>query len=276
MDLMTSEKLFILTGFPRGGTTYLSAVLHYPPEVISLSEAGGLWKQAYRNHVRKQELLEMMESFYIKVLEGQAVYTVEGTDGYAGLKRVDTWSQRKTTKAYTVESTYKLGLKNPEVFLSWLPLFNSMGIKAVISIRHPVGVINSWTKKGKSRSDKGKSIEGTFANGDSCTYKSSSQSIIFRKIELYNFFVRQILDALSYPNFMVIRYEDWFSDSSLLQRIAEFLNIPCSEKLSPELILPDPVEFLTRTEIDTILNNCTIVEALGYPIKNGKLQDSQL
>jgi len=42
LDVNLPSGVFALTGLPRSGTTYLSAVLHDPPSTITMSEAHDL------------------------------------------------------------------------------------------------------------------------------------------------------------------------------------------------------------------------------------------
>lgn len=53
----TIERFFVITGTPRSGTTYLSAVLHYPPTLTTLSEAQRQWRQFYKQQGRADPLL---------------------------------------------------------------------------------------------------------------------------------------------------------------------------------------------------------------------------
>src|SRR5262249_26515505 len=149
----------------RSGTTYLAAVLYNPPKVITVSESGGAWKNFFREFGCSEHVLELFRDQRRRIERGEAVMTFADTEGFRGEGRVDTWSQKKSAQPVAVEHGFQLGLKNPEVFLELLPVFINAGMKSVITVRHPLRVINSWVKKVRARMERGQSIEGTFANG---------------------------------------------------------------------------------------------------------------
>ena len=119
-DFKPDDRTFVLTGMPRSGTTYLAAVLYNPPQVVTLSEAGGAWRQFYREHGRSDRAFELFAAFRRSIERGEPVMTFAGTPGFAGEGRVDTWNQKKTAQRIEAAPDFHLGLKNPEVFLELL------------------------------------------------------------------------------------------------------------------------------------------------------------
>lgn len=169
-----------------------------------------------------------------------------------------------------------LGLKNPEVFLEWLPYFHQHDIKCLISIRHPVSVINSWSQRGARRAAKGKDIAGTFANGNAVSFTATAEDKIQRQIQLYNFFVERIQAATQLPNIRVVRYEDWFSaPQESIAKIVEFLGIEHSGELRPEPMLPDAPTLPPEAQ-EQILAGCTAVQQFGYPTQGDRLEPLNL
>ena len=79
-----------MTGLPRSGTTYLSAVLHRPPSVVTISDPGGVWKKFQRKHGTSPRILERIEQFRAEILGGEEIPVLDGTEGFEGRGRVDT------------------------------------------------------------------------------------------------------------------------------------------------------------------------------------------
>ncbi|MBD3307300.1 hypothetical protein GF339_12740 [candidate division KSB3 bacterium] len=272
---MNQSKNFVLTGMPRSGTTYLACVLYYPPHVITISEAKGCWKHGFQQHGKGTWFVQMFDEFRTNILQGKNVPTFEGTPGFLGHTRVDTWNQKKIMRRIEAHPDFALGMKNPEVFLELLESFSRAEIRCVITVRHPLFVINSWVKRGEQQVARGKSLEHTFANGKSVTYHSPLPDVVDRRIDLHNYFARHIIRYKHDPNIMLIRYEDWFTDPQQLSRVCHFLEIPSLGYLRPAPLLPDPL-ILARDEQARILRGCSIAEELGYPVKNHTLKAQNL
>ncbi|MCK4910300.1 MAG: sulfotransferase [Thermodesulfovibrionales bacterium] len=265
------DRIFILCGLPRSGTTYLAALLYNPPEVITLSEAGGKWKQFYREHGVDPGIFDLLKDFRKRILDGEEMATFEGTAGFEGKGRVDTWNQKKEQRKVDALPDFHLGLKNPEIFLAYLGMFAEAGLKCIVTVRHPAAVINSWVKKVQKKLDRGKSVEGKFANGDCLAYSSKSDDIVQRRIDLYNHLAGLVLEHKGHDNVMVIRHEDWYTDPTQLERVTGFLGIPSLGYLRPAPIKPDP-PVLSAQEQERINKGCTIAAKLRYPIKDGALE----
>lgn len=275
MEAQIFERIFALTGMPRSGTTYLCAVLHNPPQVITLSEASGQWKRLFKNYGRSIRVFEVFSEQRERILRGEKMATFEGTSGYQGEERVDTWNQKKVERALNAVPDFVLGMKNPAVFLELLEVFRDAGIKCVISVRHPVSILNSWVKKTLPRLKTGKSIKGTFAYGDAISYRSNSEDPVDRRIDLHNYFADLIVEHMFDPNVMIVRHEDWYTDQAQLERVARFLNIPHSGRLRPKAVPPDP-PILSQAEQERILVGCKIAGEFGYPVEKGRLKPPRI
>jgi len=275
-NMMRSEldKYFILTGMPRGGTTYLAAVLYNPPDVVTLSEAGGRWKEFYRTYGKSDKIFEIFHEFRTRILRGEKVSTLEGTPGFKGKGRIDTWNQKKVQKKITVHNEFSLGLKNPEVFLAFLEIFSKAGLKCIVTVRHPAFVINSWVKRAKDGLNKGGAIKGKFANGDSVIFCSKLDRPEDRRIDLYNHMSDLIVRQIGVKNILIIRHEDWYVDRSQLDRVSDFLGIPNIGYLRPAPIPADPL-IITDQEHDKILKGCMIAAKFGYPAEGNLLKPLQ-
>lgn len=267
---MSGTRFFALTGLPRSGTTYLAAVLHHPPAVVALSEARGLWRSLYREEGPDADVLDVFERHRARIAAGEPVATIDGTPGFRGETRVDTWTQKKADRPIDVAPDFVLGMKNPEVFLEWLPRFEELETPCVVTVRHPVSVINSWVRRVRRRVEAGRSLEGTFANGSSVAFRSSAIDIVDRRIELVNHMAGRIAAAQDSNQVLVVRHEDWYRDPGQLKRVADFLKIPCRERLLPPPIPPDP-PILDAEEIERICSGCRGMAAFGYPLSGGVL-----
>ncbi len=256
------QRTFLMTGPPRSGTTYLSAVLHDPPRIITVSDPAGLWKRYYTTHGKSEAILEEIESFRAQIVAGEPTPTLEGTPGYAGQQRVDTWNQKKRSATYSVAGTTLIGFKNPEIFLDHLEIFVKAGIPTLITVRHPEAVISSW-KNSDPRRPLG------FANGDSLIHTPKSTSPIERRIDLLNHMTGLIIAARTAPNVLLIRYEDWFENAPI-GKISDFLSLDEPFSLIPPPIKPGPVA-LEPEELALIRKRLAVYEDLGYQTKDGAL-----
>lgn len=264
------DKIFAIMGMPRSGTTYLAAVLHNPPSVVTISEARGQWKDLMRSDGRSTRVFDIFYDYRERILRGEKIHTFEGTPGYEGKERIDTWNQKQVSREIEVSSDFVLGMKNPIVFLELLPIFKEASTKCVITVRHPLYIINSWVKKVQKRLFSGRTIEGTFANGQCITYDSPSEDPVQRRIDLHNYFAELITNHLTDPNVMLIRYEDWFTDKAQLERVSRFLGVPTLGHLRPTPILPDPL-MISEEEQRRILTGCLIACEFGYPAEGKSL-----
>ena len=234
---------FAMTGMPRSGTTYLAALLHRPPDVATFSEAQGAWKDLQERGFTRERFLETVAGFRRKLRAGEPVPTLEGTAGFAGRGRVDTWNNRKNVAVVRVRDDALLGVKNPEVFLEWLPELVAMGVRTIVTTRNPLGTIQSWKRKGAERVAKGRPIAGHFANGDSPAWCASSADPVQRRIELHEHWAALLGAHAANPLVLVVRYEDWFTrGAEQLETVRRFLGLPFALTLDPPPIPPDPID----------------------------------
>jgi hypothetical protein len=267
---MKAPPIFIISGMPSGGTTYLCAVLHNPPKVITVSEAGGGWKQKAKERGKDPSLVKELFDYRERVLDGEEIPSLEGTEGFSGMRRVDTWNQKKKLRRHKVDPSFSLGMKQPEVFLELLEFFLEAGLKCVLSVRHPLYVINSWVKRSERQLEQKGHLRGIFANGESVLYSSAKPDIVDRRIDLYNHMAARAAQHMGHEDVMLIRYEEWFTDKNLLDKVSDFIGIPNLGYLRPPLIPPDPL-LLGPEEQGRILAGCAAAAELGYETGAGKL-----
>jgi hypothetical protein len=268
IDMPTaSPRDFVMTGAPRSGTTYLSAVLHDPPRVVTLSDPGGVWKRFYRERGVSEAILDVFADFRRRIAAGEPVPVLDGTDGMRGRGRVDTWNQKKVERAIEVSPDFALGMKNPEVFLAHLPIFLEAGLRCLVCVRHPVAVISSWVARRKRR---GKPAKG-FSDGDAVTFRAPGHDAVARRIALHNHFCEQIAAVRGHPSVLLVRYGDWFERPALLDELCAFVGIESPGRLEPPPIAPSPI-VLEPDEQERILRECTIASELGYASEGGRLR----
>jgi hypothetical protein len=257
------QPTFILTGMPRSGTTYLAALLHYPPKVITQSEAGGRWKQLYLDQGAAADPIPILDEMRSRIARGEPVATFEGTAGYSGAQRIDTWNQKKEFRTLEADQDFALGVKNPEVFLEWIPRFVEAGLRCVLSVRHPLGIINSWVKQEERKRARGRAPADSFAQGVSVTWRSAGPDSVQRRIELHNHFAERIVAAQALSGVLLAPYEGWFENGvEQLRRVGEFLGVETKRELVPPPLPPDPVT-LSEAEQSRIVAGCAIAREYG-------------
>ncbi|MCZ6782216.1 MAG: sulfotransferase [Proteobacteria bacterium] len=253
------DPRFALTGLPRSGTTYLSAVLHDPPHTVTISDPAGVFRRFYRDHGVSPRIVEFFADFRRQILDGEEIPTLEGTPGFAGHRPLDTWSQPKRMRRVDAKPDFRLGLKNPEIFLAHLDLLLRAGIRCVVSVRHPVAVLHSWRQR-----------RGQLADGACPVFQSGRADPVARRIELHNHLLGLILAQRGSADLLVVRYEDWFRDSGLLARVSAFLGLEPEGPLRPAPLAPAPPT-LDEDECDRILEGCVLAAELGYPLDGARL-----
>lgn len=261
---------FVLTGLPRGGTTYLSAVLHHPPRVVTISDPQGVFRRRFREHGVDAAILDAFREFRAQLEAGEPIPTLEGTDGFAGRGRVDTWNQEKLLRPVTVAPGFALGMKNPEVFLAHLDVFLDAGLRCVISLRHPVSVIASWRKRTLASVKPGEPPKG-FGAGVALHVDVAGDDPFERALDLHERWCRDVVARKDHPRVMLVRHEDWYTDPGQLARVGAFLDVPVKDHLEPAPIAADPPTSLTDAEVDRIRERCLTVGELGYPLEGGRL-----
>lgn len=275
---------YIISGLPRGGTTYLTSLLHRPPERIAISDPAGAWRRFFRKHGKSEAILDEIKKWRKKVRRGAEVPGLDEAPGFRGNGHVDTWAEggRKTEVSYRVASGFWLGLKNPEIFLEHLDLFLARGLKCVVSVRHPVPVINSWVWHPRGgvmalpEPERERALGGegrkAFGAGRSLTFSPREASVEERRIDLYNYLVSKITDQLADPNLLVVRHEDWFrAPEALLSQVERFIGMEPSGELNLQPVRSQlPIELPAR-EVEMISAGCLPAAELGYPLTGGRL-----
>jgi hypothetical protein len=273
-SLPERDRYFVMTGLPRSGTTYLSAVLHYPPWVVTISDPDGAWKRFYAKHGKSRRIFGEFKKYRASILRGKAVPSLEGTAGFRGEKRVDTWNQPKIDQPVHVRPDFFLGMKNPVIFLHHVDLFLGAGLRCLIAVRHPVSVINSWVMSTLKTAGEERRAPRNLANGEAMGFCSNRADPVERRIELHNYLAERILAVKDAPGVRIVRYEDWFTNAAQLQEVCDFAGIPTVGFLRPAPI-PPPSIVLDPDERDAILRGCRSFEALGYPCRDGRLVPPQ-
>jgi hypothetical protein len=258
--------------------------LHRPPERIAISDPAGAWRRFWRKRGKSEAILDELRKWRGKVRRGAEVPGLDEAPGYRGDGHVDTWAEggRKTKVSYDVTSGFWLGLKNPEIFLEHLDIFLAQGLRCVVSVRHPVPVINSWVWHPRGgvmalpEGERDRALAGdgrkVFGAGRSLVFSSAERSVEERRIALYNHLTSKILDHQGDPNLMIIRHEDWFREpEALLCEVESFIGMEPSGELVLEPVQSQLRIGLSAREVELISERCVRAGELGYPMSGGRL-----
>lgn len=268
--MIHNPTTFVLTGLPRGGTTYLSAVLYNPPQVITISDPQGVFRRFHLEHGVSAAILELFEDFRRRIERGESIPTLEGTDGFVGRGRVDTWNQKKVLRPVEAAPGFALGMKNPEIFLAHLGVFLAAGLRCVVSLRHPLSILHSWRRRTLDRAAQDGGPPRGFGAGEAPGFVAPHADPLTAAIALHNHYCHEILSHRGHAGLLLIRHEDWFADPTQLDRVCAFLSIPSLGHLRPPP-MPATAWSLGDAERAAILRGCAIAGEFGYPLQDGAL-----
>ncbi len=245
-----NDRTYVITGVPRSGTTYLSALLHRPPTSITISDPFGAWRRHYAKHGAGPEVLSEIEAWRRRIEAEEAVPLLpEPTLGETPV-RVDTWSLAKEMRSVRVMPGFFLGMKNPEIFLGMLPVFLDAGLKVVVSMRDPVAVVNSWVHAAPDRAR-------NLVQGRCDLFVSDLSDPAEQRAELYQYLMGLLAPHIADPRVCIIRHEAWYDDGlAQLARVTNFLGMPTLEDLRPPPAPPLDIR-LPESEVTLIRARCT-------------------
>ena len=243
---------FILAGCPRTGTSLLTAMLHQPPNIVTVMEP---W-----------DGLRMPPAELFSSLREEIVNTGELSRGRLDLDalregRVE-W-QQDGERAYPIEvaETFELGVKWP-TFWQYLELLPTT--RFLITLRDPVEVISSFRRVG-GRLEQGLDYDVVFNEPMNRELMAASDDIAVRRALLYQYINSRLLPYLDKDNVFVVRYERWFSDPDRLRReISRFLEVPFAE--SNVAIREEPRRQEAAAVIDLVREHVPVRLDLGYDV----------
>ena len=243
---------FILAGCPRTGTSLLTAMLHQPPNIVTVMEP---W-----------DGLTMPPAELFSSLREEIVNTGELSRGRLDLDalregRVE-W-QQDGERAYPIEvaETFELGVKWP-TFWQYLELLPTT--RFLITLRDPVEVISSFRRVG-GRLEQGLDYDVVFNEPMNRELMAASDDIAVRRALLYQYINSRLLPYLDKDNVFVVRYERWFSDPDRLRReISRFLEVPFAE--SNVAIREEPRRQEAAAVIDLVREHVPVRLDLGYDV----------
>ena len=243
---------FILAGCPRTGTSLLTAMLHQPPNIVTVMEP---W-----------DGLRMPPAELFSSLREEIVNTGELSRGRLDLDalregRVE-W-QQDGERAYPIEvaETFELGVKWP-TFWQYLELLPTT--RFLITLRDPVEVISSFRRVG-GRLEQGLDYDVVFNEPMNRELMAASDDIAVRRALLYQYINSRLLPYLDKDNVFVVRYERWFSDPDRLRReISRFLEVPFAE--SNVAIREEPRRQEAAAVIDLVREHVPVRVDLGYDV----------
>jgi hypothetical protein len=248
---------FIICGAPRTGTSLLTAILFQPPEIVTVMEPWDGMRLApddlfgsIRDELARTGRLE----------RGRLDVGALSSEGEVRWGRDGELPHRVVTA-----HDYLLGIKWP-AFHRYLDLLRQT--KFLVCLRHPVEVVNSYTKQG-GRLHQGLEYDIAFNRKMNAHLREATDRDSVRRILLYDYVNLQLAPHLDRDNVFAVRYERWFEDKErLLVELEGFLGVP----LDPGKAVirpPQPVE-IPDSELELIRSNCMSAAALGYRLDETK------
>lgn len=248
-----SSRDFIICGTPRSGTSLLAAVLYQPPEVVTVMEP---WDGM------RLPPADLFASIREEIAQTGWLRRGRLDVGTLRSKGEVRWGRDgEFPHAVATSHDYLLGIKWPAFyrFLELLP-----HTKFLVCLRHPVEVINSYSKQG-GRLRQGLEYDIAFNRKMNGHLQSATDRDSVRRIFLYDYINMQLAPYLEHPNVFAVRYERWFDDKErLLQELGEFLGT----NLGPGQAVmrrPRPVE-MPASELELIERHCKSAPILGYEV----------
>lgn len=243
---------FILAGCPRTGTSLLTALLHQPPNIVTVMEP---W-----------DGLRMPPAELFSSLRDEILGTGELTRGRLDLDALREgmveW-QQDGERAYRIEvgEGFELGVKWP-TFWQYLELLPTT--RFLITVRDPVEVISSFRRVG-GRLEQGLDYDVVFNEPMNRELTAASDDVAVRRALLYQYINSRLLPHLGKDNVFVVRYERWFSDPDRLrQEISRFLEVPIAE--SKVAIREDRRRQEADDVIDLVRRYVPVSGDLGYDV----------
>jgi hypothetical protein len=244
---------FIICGAPRSGTSLLAAVLYQPPEMITVMEPWDGMRLAPA---------DLFASLREEIAQTGWLRRGRLDVGALSAKGEVRWGRDgEFPHSVSTARDYLLGVKWP-AFHRYLPLLPQT--KFLICLRHPVEVINSYSKQG-GRLRAGLEYDIAFNRKMNTYVRGATGEDSLRRILLYDYVNLQLIPFLERPTVFVVRYERWFEDKeNLLRELGEFLGT----HLGPGKAVirrPRPVD-IPASELELIQRHCKSAAILGYDL----------
>jgi hypothetical protein len=248
-----SERDFIICGVPRSGTTLVSAVLHQPPDVVTVMEP---W-----------DGMRMPPAELFRSLREEIMATEQVTRGKLDVSARDQrgdvlWRREGQPVSVIADDDLLLGVKWP-AFWRYLELLPET--KFVVCLRHPYEVIGSFARVG-GRLGQGLDYDIAFNREMNRHLLTATDDAGVRRILLHDYIASRILPHLPRPNVLPLRYERWFSNpAGQLQELARFLAIDLSETIV-SIRRPATDASLHPHQKALIRERCATATVLGYEL----------
>lgn len=200
----------IIAGIPRSGTALLAAMLHQPPESVSVMEPWDALRlppaelfKSLRTEIAGGSLSRGRLDL-VALNDGRVTWTTDGAN---------TWP-------LTVDPDHLLAVKFPTLwqYLDLLP-----HTKFLLCARHPAAVLASFAAQSGTLAE-GLEYDVAFneALNQDLRHRTGEPSV--RRALLYETIGAALVKAAAHPNRLIVRYEDWHSDAAVQrERIEAFL-----------------------------------------------------
>jgi len=249
-----SDRDFIICGSPRTGTSFMSAALFRPPEIITVMEPWDgmrLAPAALFSSLREEIAGGTLERGRLDLESLAEDGTVRWqTDG-------------ASRRSMRVSSDFLLGVKWP-TFWRYLGLLPTT--RFIVCLRDPIEVINSYKRVG-GRVGLGLDYDTAFNAAMNRSLSRATKDPALRRIMLFDYIHERIIPYLTGPNVLAVQYERWFSDAdAVLREVGDFLGCRLDGSPSPALVRRPSAIALDEGEIELIRTHCRTAEALGYDL----------
>lgn len=246
---------FIICGSPRTGTALLAAMLHQPPEVVTVMEPWDAMRLAPA---------ELFRSLREEIAGGELRRGRLDVPAMRESRRVVWCRDGERPHTIDVNDRYLLGVKLP-AFWRYLDLLPNT--KFLVCLRNPVETVTSYRLAG-GRTAHGFDYAAPFNERMNRELEAVTDDPAVRRVLLYDYIATRILPHLDQPNVLPVRYERWFEEAeSLREEIGAFLGVDLGE---PPIDLEPGGGAIHATNEDVAVTRayCTTAEPLGYDLSS--------
>lgn len=245
---------FLICGSPRSGTALLTAALFQPPRIVTVMEPWDALRmppaELFASIRSELARTKMLSRGRLDVARLVADGTVE-------------WC-RDGERSHRVELSpdYLLGVKLP-AFWRYLDLLPDT--KFLVCLRHPREVVRSFRETGGALSA-GLDYDVPFNRRMNGELRAATKDPAVRRVLLYDYINRHIVEHLDRANVLAVRYERWFDDPErLMSQVGDFLGVRLGPP-RPVLRRPSLQADADVREVALLQRHCRTAEALGYPL----------